>query len=173
MPIPDAGEDEFQIEESRILKEKDTCCLSKIRAAGEPIGISCQQLFERAYLRAGHSPTFARAVFALYIAFKGTGPMPLPVEAYIKLIAQQGYEERSGKEGFCAGCMLDSAGAVAFIGAYEFIEPRAELSKNIAGTGTLSGTDELYLDLLDSGALSQENESWQDVLDFKFEEPNE
>ena len=99
--------------------------------------------------------------------------MPVPVSRYMQLIKEKGYEKRSGKEGFCAGCMLDRGGVHGYIGAYELIHPvnlDSEARALSAPTMKLSTLDTLHLDLLDSGAFVEENEGWEDVLGRNFED---
>lgn len=159
--------------ESNILAQKDDCCLVVVRASGEPLGISCQQVFERAYARIAHPQSFARAVFARYLSTAGKGPLPKPVAEYLVHVTQKGYEKREGKEGFCSGCMLTKNARTSFEGGYELVHPESLFLDVLPGSSVVdtehTAVNKLYLDLLDSGALTEESETWQDELG-SFEE---
>jgi|GEM_PF-4256991 len=85
------------------------CPLSVTRAARK-LDISCQQIFEQAYMTAGHHQSLARAIFVFFCTLPKRNSAPATVEKYCKVAMRRTMEiDRAEipEKGFCLGCMGD------------------------------------------------------------------
>jgi hypothetical protein len=140
-----------------ILPEPVPCAVSEVEATARMFGVTCQTVFERAYARIQHVPSFARAVFARYLATHPSKRMlPAPVKEYCATRKKNSNGVHSQREGFCIGCMLNRQGLVAISHAYPMIHPESEKHDTQATPETqedLPEIEKLWLDLLESGVL--------------------
>lgn len=168
--------EEEVIEEAGISKEGSCTLLSHVGATAALQGVSCQQVFTNAFMRAGIHESKARAFFVRFLESDRT-VIPDEITAYGKRIKKV-TQVKGCQTGFCMGCTMteESFGGASL--AYRFIHPEvfAETDgreKKVAEPQRqVSEADELFLDLLESGVLSND-ERWEELAqsdDFAVDE---
>lgn len=173
------AEDESDVGELSLLAEPNQCaCPSIICATAHAQGVTCQQIFERAFMRAGHEDSFARAVFVRFCTVSEREHLvPAIVQEYCQRAKKMSQNGRS-KKGFCLGCMVNRKATYGLTFSYAMIHPEitdaylaAQASKNANGkngaapeTSTFSEVDNLLLDIIDSGSLDMEEGNWDALI---------
>jgi hypothetical protein len=155
---------------THMLGKSTSCVVPELTASIKAFGMTCQRIFESAYVRIQEPPTYGRAVFAKYLSV----PLPerkLPpvVERYCakrREIAGGRNLSYQASPNHCSACMLTAQGTIAFMRAYEMIQPDvtlATLRESVEKKELISTDDQNWLDLLESGALANQSEGWEDL----------
>ncbi len=157
------AEDEEQWQHVR--SEPAECPSVELGAMARKVGMSCQKLFERSYLSIGQTDSFARAVFARYLAsVNGGRVIPAIVKKYCDSMPTQG-KDCFFRRGFCSGCMLNTQGVAGLAFAYSLIHPQSQTEdlQTIPESVLVNpAIEKLYDSLLVSGALDKVDDEYQD-----------
>lgn len=161
------------VEEASAVVEDRGCALQQTMVGSTAMkqGISCQQVFRNAFTRVGQSDTVSRALF---VRFLGNGrAVPEEVVSYCERQSKIVIEERRRK-GFCMGCTLNPNAFEGLRNAYQQIRPDVfQTADGLPSTPQFPShhdeADMLFLDLLDSGILHEEDDRWSDLIDDELD----
>jgi hypothetical protein len=148
-----------------LLARPKRCPFSELHEEASARGITCQELFQRAYRRANHPDSFARAVFARFMNTPSEGRrIPEIVAAYVRAHPAPACAPACMQH-FCMGCMVVKSAEKALAGVYGDIHPeslRSDCLPERERLADLTVEQKLWLDLVESGALEQ-SDTWEDL----------
>ncbi|HYF13178.1 MAG TPA: hypothetical protein VD928_02695 [Candidatus Paceibacterota bacterium] len=121
--------------DSHVLAAKKPCIHALVEQKARALGITCQEVFERAYLERKRSCSFGRAVFLGYLTTPSAKrKLPYRVITFCETTeCTIKSRTRKSNAAICAGCQLDAAGINGLVWTYSLIfatEAKAEYMRS-------------------------------------------
>ncbi len=171
-------EESEEEEAPALLSSSAAVCLCPLllQETGEMLGVGCQQLFERAFIRSGQFDSYGRAMFIRFCHVDPTQQerfIPLVVREYCNRSHKMSLGRKPKRHHFCLGCGTNPKAWQGLASCYQMMHPEVtdallykEARSHLNGKSPvpiLSELEKLMLDIEDSGALDfdLDEENWE------------